>query len=191
MKSHDNQHEIGDCINNLQFVPTSNHREGYLQDVPEDIGNCAVVALSISTGICYGTTYRRLSAIVEALEYVTGDRKQNEQEVFDIDPTKGTPRLVCELFLQMHGFDKQEEWDCICTASETSCVVLGTTDTVDHVAAIMDRKVFGQYDVTTEEFNVNEVWIGSKRTTQKLEAINTKDFASRRKLIARLKRMLR
>ena len=54
----------------------------------------------------------------------------------------------------------------------------GTTDTVDHVAAISDGKVFGQYDVTAEEFDVYEVWEGTRQIAQNLEAINAKDFTA-------------
>lgn len=146
--------------------------------------------MSIATGTCYGTTCRRLTAIVEALKHVTEKNTGGDPEAPDIDPTIGTPKVVVKLFLQMHGYQRvRGEEICIC-ACEASYVVLGKTDTVDHVATISGGEVFGGYDVTTEKFDAYEVWKGTQQISQKLELINAKNFASRKKLVARLNTML-
>ena len=49
---------------------------------------------------------------------------------------------------------------------------------------------FTEYDVTTEDFTVAEVWEGNKQTVEKFEFFNSKDFANQEKLNERLKKSL-
>ncbi len=155
--NHQQHVKAQDCISNLDFEETFGTLQDILQrQMKQPKNDCAPVALSHVTGLSYLAIQSRLDIIAEGLS-LCNDLDECLANVNTLGPCKGTDDKVVRFFLEMHGFKVSDQSRCICE-EKVPLVLIGNTADGSHVAAVSEGRVFGFYDVTTNEFELLEMW---------------------------------